>query len=106
LIVQTDDDATAVLEAAGPAPDAFQVAPSSALSGLALGNTFFQLDGTMSVPGPDDFAAALSWNRTLGAGQFFGVALRREIRVPEPTASAGASAGLLVLLALLRRSAR
>lgn len=106
LIVQTDGDATAVLEAAGPAPDAFQVAPSSVLSGLALGNTFFPLDGTTSVPGPDDFASALSWNRTLGAGQVFEVALRREITVPEPTARAGAAASVLVLLALLRRSAR
>jgi hypothetical protein len=104
LMVQTDGGVTAVSEAGDPPPDAFQVAQSSTLSELAMGNMFFQLDGTTSVSGPDDFASAVSWNRTLGTGDTFTVALRRQITVPEPTAVAGAVASVLALLALVRRA--
>jgi hypothetical protein len=104
LVIQTDGDVTAVSEAGDPPPDAFQVALSSTLSELAMGNTFFQLDGTTSVPGPDDFASGLSWNRTLGPGNAFTVALRRQITVPEPTVVSSAAASILALLAL--RAAR
>jgi hypothetical protein len=101
LVTQQDGDVTATVSVSGgdPPPDAFQVAHSSTLADLALGNAFFPLDGTASIPGPDDFAAALSWNRTLGPGQAFAVALHKRVAVPEPTA---AIAGSLALVALVR----
>ena len=103
LIVQTDGSVTAVSEAGNPPPDAFQVAKSATLADLGSGTTFFPLDGTASVPGFDDFAFAVSWDRTLGSGDALSVALRRQITVPEPTLAACAAASVLTLLALRAR---
>jgi hypothetical protein len=104
LIAQIEGGTTATVEViSDPAPDAFQVSLCCELDNIVTDNVTFPLSGATSVPGPDDFQSALSWDRTLAASQLFSVTLRKSITIPEPSDAVALGAAFVTLLALARR---
>jgi hypothetical protein len=106
VITQVDGNTSARISVLGGPPDGFTVAPCCALNAIASGNFYFDLGGNTTVAGPDDFQSGLSWDSTLGAGQIFAVQIKKRIAIPEPSHALGAGAGVLAVLALVRRRAR
>lgn len=106
VMTQVDGDYSATVEVvSGPLPDGFEVAVCCNLLDIVFANTPLVLSGATSAPGPDDFLAALSWDRALDTGQNFQVSLRKTV-VPEPAHALFAAAGTLLSLALARRIRR
>jgi hypothetical protein len=103
---QSDGTTTGQVEVTSTPPDAFEVAvcvPASCpLGSIIQQNATFALDDAWAAFGPADLQHALSWDRTLGAGQSFTTVLRKTIRIPEPAASLGGGAAGVSLLALMR----
>ncbi len=60
------------------------------------------LNGTQSVPGPNDFEYGVSWDETVLGGQDFNVTLCTTVL--EPTGSILTTAALLTLAGLRRRA--
>ncbi|MBW2271965.1 MAG: PEP-CTERM sorting domain-containing protein, partial [Deltaproteobacteria bacterium] len=71
-----------------------------------VAGSLITLNDTRSVPGPDEFEFAVSWDENLSAGQSFTATLRQTVRVPEPAGSALVALVSLVVLARRRRPSR
>jgi hypothetical protein len=96
---------TATQEATNPLPDAFQVNVCCALDDALEAGQLITLNGTPTVPGPNDFEYGVSWDENVGSGQTFDVSLRKTVTVPEPAAFLLAL-GALLTLAVLKASLR
>lgn len=104
VVTQTDGGTTATVEVLSGPPTAHQVAVCCSLEDI-LDDVPLTLDGTSSVPGPDDFQQALSWDRSISTTTPFTATLRKTVEVPEPARLTGhLAAGITVVaLAIWRR---
>jgi hypothetical protein len=78
------------------------VPASCPLGSIIEQNATFDLSDAQAGFGPADLQHALSWDRTLGAGESFTTVLRKSVSVPEPSPPLGAGAAGLALLVLAR----
>lgn len=104
-IEQTDRGGSGLWEVLSPAPDDWDVAPCCLFYDL-LFDELVPLVNRTTVPGPDDFHAALSWDRVIPGGQSVVLTMRKTVVVPEPASGAGAAALALALVARRRRGGR
>lgn len=102
-ITQTEGSTTATQQIISPVPDGFEVAVYPELNDTVLNDVFVNLSGATTVPGPDDFQYAVSWDRNLASGQSITATVRQTITVPEPMWAWQWAACLLALSAIARR---
>lgn len=104
LIIQQDDLVVGRIEVvSGPAATGWEVGVCCDLQdGLLFEGQTFPLSNNLTIPGPEDYEVAMSWNATVGPSAPFSVTVEKTIAVPEPGAGA-ASLGVLAALLALRR---
>ncbi len=103
-IIQQDDLVVSRIEVvSGPAATGWEVGVCCDLRNELLfrGQTFPLLNN-FTIPGPEDYEVATSWDAAVGPDAPFSVTVEKTIAVPEPGAGA-ASLGVLAALLALRR---